>query len=898
MKKLGIIVITLIGALMIQSNESFATHTAGMDMFYRHTTDSSYEFTLIFYRNCQGFTAGAPGSVTIQGRAPSVSGVSNFTAGGLPTGGTGVPSLQPANMYNCTDATTLCYEEYVYRGTWTSPRRATDWKFSYQLCCRPNTNAPTNTQNGTQYVECGLNNFDFPDWKAKNWSPLWHNRRPNHPGYTTDTIINFLFRTVCAGNFYTVDLATREYQGDSVSYGFYWPQTAGGAPINYINGYCFTGCVQGQMPTQNGPLTINPVTGIIPLVPGQPTGTGIYVLGIEAIEWRYDTIVSGQAFAVVAKQIGYIRRDMTVWIDAAATCREDSVHPKSVNLNNGGGDTTLNVFFHTGNSGDPNSRVRCNTISPDGSEFRVLDSTNYVAPYDSTVRSIGVHRATWTCKQGNTDRITLYLAEPLKCQKYTIMLKTGTDLDVLESECGFLEPEFTVGEVTVRKNVQVDIDTSLTGNPTPSLLSYCLPMDEPFPKLYGTSKDSSSFPLEYYWTYKCPTCVDYDTIDGQDTPFMWAQQEGWYEIRVRDPLNCTGDENIRVVYDTYPSFKFELDPYCDKYGEPAGLPDVIWAPEDSTITNWQWWTSLGQLGQGDTLKSPNLIDDEWYQLIGTKDPKIPGAKRCSYTYEFKYSRDSFPPQDPLWVEFLEDEIGLCETEGDTGWLQVWIDGVRDKYPPLTWQWYRDSNKISGIYDTIMVKEEGNYSIFMRDSLGCWDRDTAYVYHDTRLDGPIIPCQVRGGTGTFTFMWEEPEKVEINWVSLDGGVTWQQASNGSSHSINNVEQQKFIQGKGETEGACLYTEISTSRECPDQVFPPNVITPNGDGLNDVFNIPGLDLFENSRMKVYDRWGNIVLESDNYKNDWNGGDLPEGTYYYVLKVDDPKGTIHKGVLTILR
>ena len=98
----------------------------------------------------------------------------------------------------------------------------------------------------------------------------------------------------------------------------------------------------------------------------------------------------------------------------------------------------IDVFFSNGVTGDPNSLVRCNSISPDGSEFRILDSTNYIAPFDSTVRSIGVHKATWTCQAGLTEKVTLHLAEPLNCQDYTLMLKKGSDLDVLESECGFL----------------------------------------------------------------------------------------------------------------------------------------------------------------------------------------------------------------------------------------------------------------------------------------------------------------------------------------------------------------------------------------------------------------------------------------------------------------------------
>ena len=80
--------------------------------------------------------------------------------------------------------------------------------------------------------------------------------------------------------------------------------------------------------------------------------------------------------------------------------------------------------------------------------------------------------------------------------------------------------------------------------------------------------------------------------------------------------------------------------------------------------------------------------------------------------------------------------------------------------------------------------------------------------------------------------------------------------------------------------------------------PNVITPNGDGLNDLFRIPGLDLYDNSKVEVYDRWGNVVFSSDNYRNEWSPEDVPEGTYYYILEVDDPNATVHRGILTILR
>ena len=214
------------------------------------------------------------------------------------------------------------------------------------------------------------------------------------------------------------------------------------------------------------------------------------------------------------------------------------------------------------------------------------------------------------------------------------------------------------------------------------------------------------------------------------------------------------------------------------------------------------------------------------------------------------------------------------------------------------QWYKDITPISGQGYSLVVTDTGRYMVHIEDSLGCWNRDTTWVTHDERVPGPEIPCTVAGAAGFFTFIWPEGSQVVENWVSLDGGITWIPSSNGNLHISYNIENQKFIQGRGRVETACEWTEASVSLECPDQVFPPNVMTPNGDGLNDLFRIEGLELYDNSKVEVFDRWGNSVFSSENYKNDWKGGDLPEGTYYYILEVDDPQGTVHKGILTILR
>jgi gliding motility-associated-like protein len=72
--------------------------------------------------------------------------------------------------------------------------------------------------------------------------------------------------------------------------------------------------------------------------------------------------------------------------------------------------------------------------------------------------------------------------------------------------------------------------------------------------------------------------------------------------------------------------------------------------------------------------------------------------------------------------------------------------------------------------------------------------------------------------------------------------------------------------------------------PAEVGIPNIITPNNDGLNDQLHFLNLAYFDTNRLWVYNRWGNLVFESAQYQNTWGGDNLSDGTYFFVLEVDD--------------
>ena len=86
--------------------------------------------------------------------------------------------------------------------------------------------------------------------------------------------------------------------------------------------------------------------------------------------------------------------------------------------------------------------------------------------------------------------------------------------------------------------------------------------------------------------------------------------------------------------------------------------------------------------------------------------------------------------------------------------------------------------------------------------------------------------------------------------------------------------------------------------------PTGITVNEDGVNDVWILDGLDLFPDNEIIITNRWGETVFDASPYNNDWggksNGKELPQGTYYYLLIVNDGNGNESKltGSIHIIR
>ncbi|WP_190300323.1 ice-binding family protein [Rufibacter hautae] len=105
------------------------------------------------------------------------------------------------------------------------------------------------------------------------------------------------------------------------------------------------------------------------------------------------------------------------------------------------------------------------------------------------------------------------------------------------------------------------------------------------------------------------------------------------------------------------------------------------------------------------------------------------------------------------------------------------------------------------------------------------------------------------------------------------------------------------------GTCSNTSASLDilpKFLAPELHVPNVFSPNNDGKNDTWVVANLLEYPENELVILNRWGSEVYRMKKYRNNWNGGGLAEGTYYYVLRVRLCEGqeVTRKGYITIMR
>lgn len=90
--------------------------------------------------------------------------------------------------------------------------------------------------------------------------------------------------------------------------------------------------------------------------------------------------------------------------------------------------------------------------------------------------------------------------------------------------------------------------------------------------------------------------------------------------------------------------------------------------------------------------------------------------------------------------------------------------------------------------------------------------------------------------------------------------------------------------------------------PPTVIVPNAFTPNGDGINDLWNIKSIEAYPKCIVSVYSRYGTLIYQSKGYPRSWdgtsNGTPVPTGTYYYIIELNQDNKKPLTGYVAVIR
>ncbi len=143
----------------------------------------------------------------------------------------------------------------------------------------------------------------------------------------------------------------------------------------------------------------------------------------------------------------------------------------------------------------------------------------------------------------------------------------------------------------------------------------------------------------------------------------------------------------------------------------------------------------------------------------------------------------------------------------------------------------------------------------------------------------------------------PTKGVASVVSISKGII--KFETNSSPQSCGIDSFRYRVCSGVT---CSEATVTINVQCPDSLYVYNAISPNGDFINDNFVIDGLQNYSDNMLYIYNRWGNEVFKTKNYQNDWtgqwNGKDLPDGTYFYFLYDTAKNNLLKSGYIQLFR
>lgn len=234
---------------------------------------------------------------------------------------------------------------------------------------------------------------------------------------------------------------------------------------------------------------------------------------------------------------------------------------------------------------------------------------------------------------------------------------------------------------------------------------------------------------------------------------------------------------------------------------------------------------------------------------------------------------------PLISFFIQNNQG-CEP------LTVSFQGnVEPLNSSYLWD-FKDGSTDTSKNPTHTYQQAGNYglSLIAETDSGCIDTINfpvlSKVYPKPKADFNWSPEIVP---------WSDPIAIfndlsqQANFYDWDFG----DAASGSNSSGNPSPNHSFTQKglydvwlKVESDKGCRDSIMKVVRVADDEFKIPNVITPNGDGINEVLEIENFSSLKQCSIQIFNRWGQLIYHSANYDNKWDAFDIPDGVYFYKV------------------
>ena len=412
--------------------------------------------------------------------------------------------------------------------------------------------------------------------------------------------------------------------------------------------------------------------------------------------------------------------------------------------------------------------------------------------------------------------------------------------------------------------------------------------------------------------------VDYETIDPE---VIMEVGEFTFEI----PLNvipdgeAEGPETVTIEYmyvnlcgdsvlRSATLIIEDFEPTQLQYENPVGICNGEAVLEVETIGGHGPFTFLWNTGASDTL-AVNVVE--------TNDP---GAAQITVTDVCGNEQTAtitytLPPELVIYGE--QTNSPLCP--GDDAVLEA---GINTGVGPFTYDW---SSGGDGDTETVNFNTSQIVTLTVTDACGIqdsFDVEVEYpVWEPITGNNPQVCLGIQGDLNLEGGVGEED--LAGNWVGQYNFYTWQyfdyDASGNPQDSafvlvdatldslavfigpsgnfqagLTQGDMDVFVVDQCGAEGMFTVSVVACDTEIP------NVFSPNGDSMNDFFRIPGIEGFPNSKLEIYNRWGNVIYQSNDYGGGWDGRinnePVADGTYYYILRRSDGE-TFHGG-LTITR